>query len=296
MPRLATRFLALLLLACLLGVAGCRREAVAPGDPVAAVKGMAAAVRNNDLVRYSRLSMPPRLHQQMEARWLTNLALAAPPTAEQESDYQHWMGRLTTKDAEDKLYQRFDSRLKKFEAEINSQWPLMKATGGIFITGLIKANDSLTQAEKGHAQAVGSALLNGVTPAMLVDRDKARQAIAVLTATARELNLPTLKQTRQLEMIPALEKGGVALKGFKKIGRIYGLDLDASLDGVEARVVAVEGNLATMEVSYPLFGQQVKFELEMLRRDGRWYSANAVRSAEAELAQPLIAATPQTAQ
>ena len=45
------------------------------GDPVAAVKGMAEAIRNNDLVRYSRLSMPPKLHQRMEARWKAKLVI-----------------------------------------------------------------------------------------------------------------------------------------------------------------------------------------------------------------------------
>jgi hypothetical protein len=35
------------------------------------------AVRENDLVRYSRLPMPPKLHQQMEARWHSNLAWLA---------------------------------------------------------------------------------------------------------------------------------------------------------------------------------------------------------------------------
>jgi len=294
MSRLAARLLALILLACLC-LAGCRREVVAPGDPVAAVKGMAAAVRNNDLVRYSRLSMPPKLHQQMEARWHDNLALAAPPTAAQARDYARWMARMTSADAERNLYRSFDRRLRKLESEINSQWPLMKATGGIFINGLIQANDELSPAQKGHAKAVGTALLGWTTPALLVDRAKARQAISVVASTARGLDLDSLQQTRQLEMIPALEKGGQVLKGMKQIGRIYGLDLDASLDGVKARVIAVEGDVATLEVSYPLLGHAVEFKLDLIRRDGRWYSADAVRSAEAELARPPAAADQRNA-
>lgn len=294
MSRLVTRCLALILLACLC-LAGCRREVVAPGNPVAAVKGMAAAVRDNDLVRYSRLSMPPKLHQQMEARWHANLALAPPPTAAQERDYARWMARMTAADAERNLYRSFDKRLRKLESEINAQWPLMKATGGIFINGLIQANEDLSPAQKGHAKAVGTALLGWTTPALLVDRAKARQAISVVASTARSLDLDTLQQARQLEMIPALEKGGQVLKGFKQIGRIYGIDLDASLAGVEARVVAVRGEVATMEVSYPLLGNVVKFKLDLIRRDGRWYSADAVRSAEAELARPPLAAGQQKA-
>ena len=99
MIRTSYRLLPLLLLA-LLALAGCRREVVAPGDPVAAVKGLAQAVHDNDLVRYSRLSMPPALHKQMEARWKANLALAPLPTPAQEKDYTRWMGRLTEPQAE----------------------------------------------------------------------------------------------------------------------------------------------------------------------------------------------------
>ena len=293
MPRSFVRCLALIVIVCL-GLAGCRREVLAPGNPVAAVRGMAAAVKDNDLVRYSRLSMPPQLHQQMEARWRARLVAAAPATAKEQGDYARWMARLTAADAEQRLYRSVDSKLNKLDKEIGSQWPLMQATGGIFLNGLIGANDKLSPAEKAHAKAVASALLAWIKPALVTDRVRARQAIAVLTGSARELRLPTLQQTRQLEMIPALEKAGQALKAAKRIGRIYGLDADTSLAGVDAKLVSLEGELATLEVSYPLLGQTVKFEMQLLRRDGRWYSADAVRSAEAELVQPLAAARPPT--
>jgi hypothetical protein len=286
MSRVSSRCFQLILLACL-ALAGCHREVVAPGDPVAAVKGMAAAIRDNDLVRYSRLSVPPQLHRRMEARWSANLKAAPPPTEAQQRDYAKWMARLTADDAETRLYRSYDGKMKKIQAEISSQWPLMQATGGIFVNGLIQANDHLSSGEKDHAKAVGSALLDWLSPRLLSDRAKARQAIAILTSTARDLDLPTLQQSRQLEMIPALEKAGRILKAFKEIGRIYGLDADASLAGLQARVVAVDGDVATMEVSYPLLGKTVSFEMQLLRRDGRWYSADAVHDAEAELVRPL---------
>ena len=73
---------------------------------------------------------------------------------------------------------------------------------------------------------------------------------------------------------------------------IAGIDADAALTGMTARVAAVDGDLATLDISYPLLGQTVNFQMELIRRDGRWYSADAVRKAEAELAQPLPAAGP----
>ena len=294
MSRPFSRWLLPIALA-LLALVGCHREVVAPGDPVAAVKGLATAVKDNDLVRYSRLSMPPALHKRMEARWKENLVLAPPPTPAQQQDYAKWMRRLTSADADAQLYRSFDRKLKKIEPELNSQWPLMQATGGIFLNGVISANPKLTAAEKAHAKAMGAALVAWIRPELVSDRERARRAIAVLTATARDINLPTLADSRRLEMIPTLEKAGRGLKGLKQIGRIYGLDVDDSLSQVQARVASVDGPVATMEVSYPLLGKTVSFEMMLLRRDGRWYGADAVRDAEVALTRPAGSAAAATA-
>lgn len=290
MAKFLFRGACLLLFSALLALPlGCRREARAPGDPVAAVKGLAKALEDNDLLRYSQLSMPPELRKRMQQRWHDKLEAAPPPTEAQQKDYARWMRRLTEPQAEAKLYERFDRRMKKIEGELGAQWPLMQATGGIFLNGLIKANDKLAESEKEHARAVGAALLAWLRPELVTDRARAKQAIAVLTGAARELDLPTLAHTRKLEMDESLEKGGEVLAALKRVARIYGLDLDRSLAGVQARVVAAQGDSATMEVSYPLLGRSVKFEMELLRRDQRWYPADAVRKAERELAQPLAA-------
>ena len=266
---------------------GCHREVVAPGDPVAAVKGLAEALHDNDLVRYWRLTLPPALQKAVQARWKARLATAPPPTEQQEKDYARMMARLTAPDAEAKLYRSLDPKLKKLETEIGSQWPMMQTTAGIFIKGIIQANDKLSPAEKEHAKAVGIAVLDWAQPAVITDRARAKQAITVMTETARELDLPTLEQARALELIPALEKFDIALKGGKKLGLIYGVDVDAALANVDVKLVAASGDSATTEVSYPLLGRTVSFQMELLRRDGRWYSADAVRDAEADLVRPL---------
>ena len=289
LPRpIAWLVLALALLA--VGLGGCRKSTVAPGDPVAAIEGLARAVRDNDLVRYSRLSLPPELHKKMEARWHQKLATAAPPRPEQVKDYARWMGRLTAADAETALYQSLDPKLARLEKEIGAQWPLMQATANIFLNGVVSANDKLSAAEKAHARAIGAALMAWATPERFTDRASAKQAIKAIVRAARDLELPTLADARKLEMIPALEKGGIGLRGLKAAALAYGVDADAALDGVQAKVESVEGDVATMHVSYPLFGQQIAFDMELLRRDGRWYPADAVRDAEAELARPLPAA------
>ena len=279
----------LALLSLVFALGACRREAPdaaqAPGDPVAAVKGLAGALRDNDLVRYSRLSLPPDLHARSEALWLKRQAEAEPVAAEDAAEYEQLMARLTAPDAEAALMRDLEPKLAKLETEIAGQWPLMQATASIFLNAAIQANTELSAAEKEHGTEVVDSLMAWAQPALFTDRERARQAVAALSRTAKELDLPTLEQARALPMQPALEKGGVALAGAKDVARAYGLDIDRSLDGMKAELVSAEGDQATVKVSYPLLDKTVSFEMALVRRDEGWYSAEAVRQAEAELAE-----------
>ncbi|HEX4853935.1 hypothetical protein [Arenimonas sp.] len=288
-PRLPLRALLALLLFALALVA-CKREtpadqARAPGDPVEAVETMAAALRQNDLVRYGHLSLPPDLHARSAALWDRRAAEAEPASDEDAEKYDRLMARLLAPNAEEDLARDLDQQLARLEQEIGGQWPLMQATATIFLTAAIQANTELSEDEKAHGAEVATQLIDWADPALFTDRERGRQAIAVAVDTARELQLPTLAEARALTHGPAMEKAGIALAGTKSLLRVYGLDLDAMLDGVNAELVSAEGDTATVKVSYPLQGKTVAFEMEMLRRDGAWYGANAIRDAEAELAE-----------
>lgn len=271
---------------------GCGREPVAPGDPVAAVEGLADAIKDNDLVRYSKLSLPPKLHTQMEQRWTAELALAPALTSTQIKDHARYMKQMMEPGAEAKLFVRYESKLKKFQSEINSQWPLMQGAAQIFVSGAIQANENLTAAERDHAKAVSQAVLKWLKPAMFSDKEKARETIAVICQAAREANLPQAQQMQQLSMIASLEKASLGLKALKNIGRIYGADVDESLGNMEAKLVDADttGNEATVEVNYVLLDQEIKFEIEMTRIDNRWYPADSIQDAQQTLKQALPAA------
>ena len=288
-PRLPLRaLLALLFFALVLGA--CRREAPAeearaPGDPVEAVEAMASALRENDLVRYSHLSLPPDLHARSAALWDRRMAEAEPASPEDAEKYDRLMARLLAPDAEQDLARDMDQQLAKLEQEIGGQWPLMQATATIFLNAAIQANTDLTEDEKNHGTEVATRLIDWADPALFTDRERGRRAIGVAVDTAQALQLPTLAEVRALPREPAMEKAGIALAGAKDLLRIYDLDLDAMLAGVAAELVAAEGDTARVRVSYPLQGKTVAFEMDMVRRDGAWYGAAAIRDAEAELAE-----------
>lgn len=288
MTRRASAWAWLALLSLVMGLSACRRDepervTTAAGDPVAAVEGLADALRDDDLVRWSKLSLPPELHARHEAAWVRRQQLAEPPTPEDAAEYAKVMARLTAPDAEEALVRDLEPKLRQFEGEVAGQWPLMQATLSIFVDAAIEANTDLSAAQKTHGTELADNLMQWLQPALLTDRDRARRAIAVMTRTAREIDVPTLEQARALPLQPALEKGGVALRGVKDVAKIYGLDLDRTLDGVEAELVESAGDQATVRVTYPLLDREHAFELEMVRRDGGWYSAQAIADAEADL-------------
>ena len=293
----AWALLALFTLVLLVGA--CRRDpetAQAPGDPVAAVQALGKALRDNDLVRYSHLSLPPDLLARSEALWAERVATAEPPTAEDAAEYQEMMARFTSPTAEADLNRDLEPKLAKFESEVEGQWPMMQAAAGMFLTAAIQANTELSSAEKAHGSEVVSSLLAWAQPALFTDRERARKAISAMVATAREVDLPTLEAARALPMTPAMEKGGIALAGVKKVLLAYDLDLDRSLDGLQAKLVSAEGDSAVVKVTYPFLDRTVSFDMALVRRDGGWYSAQSVLQAEQELAEAAEAAADAPAQ
>lgn len=289
MTRRLPAWALLALLSLVLALGACRKQApevaMAPGDPVAAVESLAQALRDNDLVRYSHLSLPPELHARSEALWNRRVAEAKPVDDADSAQYDKLMARLTAPKAKAELTRDIEPKLAKLETEISGQWPMMQATALIFLNAAIQANTELSDEEKAHSNEVVAGLMAWAQPALFTDRDRARTAVSALVETADELALPTLAQARALQMMPAMEKGGVALAGIKRVAKAYDLDLDRALDGVRAELVSAQGDLARVTVSYPLLDKTVSFEMEMMRRGDGWYIAQAVRDAEAELAE-----------
>ena len=280
----------LALLTLVLALAACRQApeadaSRAPGDPVAAIEAQAAALRANDLARYARLSLPEDLYARSVALWNDQAARAEPVDAEDAAEYEETMARLMADDAEAAMMRDLEPKLVQFEQEMAGQWPLMQATAGIFLNAAIQANEDLSDADKAHGTELVGALLAWAQPALITDRERARRAIRSASATARELQLPTLEAARALDHDQALAKGGRLLAGVKDIARAYDLDLDQALDGLSAELLSSEGDQATVRVSYPLLGKTISFEQRMQRVDGGWYSADTLAEAERAIAE-----------
>jgi hypothetical protein len=163
-----------------------------------------------------------------------------------------------------------------------------------FATTAISASETMSEAEKGHATGVVTALAEWAgDQAQFTDRERAKQALGVAVRTARELELPDVAAIEALEYDPMLEKAGVAFRGFKEVASAYGIDADAALSQVQAEVIAIDGPRAVVRVRYPLLGQEVRFEQPMRLVDGGWYREDAIEALEQSVAE--LAAGPAEA-
>jgi len=281
-----TRYLALpMLLAVVLAACGKDQPAaVAAGtDPAGAITALAKSLRDNDLQRFYGQAIPQSLRERTEAAYNAKRAALPPADAKEREEFAQTMAKLTANGAEAALYAEMEPALVKLEAEVANQLPLMVAMGSGFASAAIAESTTLSADEKQHASSVLAAVTGWASTAPIADREKARAAIAAVTASARALRVDDLDTLRTLSMDAGLAKGGIAWAGVKQIAALYGLDLDPALDSVKAEALSRENDSARVKISYTLLGKPVNFEMAMLQRDGHWYSADAVARAEATL-------------
>jgi len=273
---------------------GCRREPPAiegaPTEPVAAVQALAGALREGDLAHYARLSVPPTMRAEQAMLWQQGPAGRAALDPAEAERWRELMAQLTAPDAEARLWARIEPRLQDLEQQAGPSWSVVIGMMGGFASAAITADTSLNPAQKAHAQSLVEAVSHWAgEPAHFTDRARAQAAIAVAVRTARALQLPDPEALQALDHEAALAKGSIALRGGKALAAVYGIDIDAALAGIEAEVIALDGDRATLRVRYPLLGQRIVFEQPMVRIDGGWYRTEAIEAHRRAMAAMLSA-------
>lgn len=297
--RIKVSLAALALLA--VGLAGCgskdagdAAEAAKSMGPAETVVEQAKALREGDIVSLVKLAVPPAQYEKMKAEWPKRIK-EDPATEEDKREFAEAMAKMTAADAEEALYAELEPQLAKAEAEMGAQLPLMVGMGRGFAVQAINESAKLSAAQKQQASDFVDAFAKWIEGAKFFDRDKAREAIRSMVATARELGVKTLDEVEAMDFETAMQKAGTAYLGVRDVLRTYGLDLDQALASVKGEVKSQKDDQAVVQVSYQLFGQPLSFETTMTRRDGRWYGSEALQEIEKSLAdpaQPAVDAAP----
>jgi hypothetical protein len=257
---------------------GCQRSTDAPADnstPAGAVRTAAAALHKGDLAGWLAVEVPPAQLAKARREWQQEVQ-QQPLSDSERADFERTMADLTGPDAEQRLMEQLEPKLADFEKNGVAHMPMMISAGKGMAVSSIQENKALTETQKEQAIASVDAVGDWLQSTKFTDREQARKAIAVLVAAARELNLAKADDLRALSFDDAVSRGSVVLGATKRVGVLYGLDLDGMLASVRTELVSEQAGSAVVRVSFQAFGQDLSFDREMVEVDGRWYAKRTI--------------------
>lgn len=288
---LRSRWLVVLML-CGALLAACQRPSLpaaqTPGGatkPAQAVQLLTRHLRDNDLTAFARDAVPPALHAQLETAWRQGRTRWPLEELPFDDRLPAMLKSLAAPGAQVSLQQVFDHQFAGADLQIKGA----AASLGLFGAQYIQREGAFSAEERQHyAQLIEATSRWGLT-APLGDRGRARQAIVQLAAAARRAGLTSEADFRAAGMDDSLRRMGLFAAAFKEVLARYGLDLDASLDGMQATLQQQTGDSARVRMRYPLGGQDIDTVVLVQRIDGHWYLADDLRHAEAAVAPPVAA-------
>mgnify|MGYP001548185199 CR=1 FL=1 len=287
---------ALLPLFAVLALAACHHKdeaaQVGGSTPEAAVQGSIDLLKAGDFNGLWKHALPPNDYATLRADWSRHNANRPPVSATDKARFDAAVQKLTGPDAETRLYAEVQPKLDQMQQQYKDQLPVLVAMGGAFLKNGVARNQTLDSAQKTQADSLIDVLTPWAQQAPWFDQAKAKQAVAVLVATARRLDLKSPEQLRTMDFDAAMAKYATGYAGLKQALAIYGLPVDDALASARLSTVSNQDGRAVVKIDYVLLGKPLSAETTVLRQDGRWYSESLVdnvRKAHEQLRQPATA-------
>ena len=277
-----SKFLARVSLLAMLAfvVAGCNRDsgsdtAGAKAGPQQTVQRSIELTRSGDIAGLIEHMLPPAEFARVKAEW-NDRKNDEEPNEEQRQKFAEMMAKLTAPDAVDTIYAEIEPDIRQFDAQYQKQMPTIVSMGRGYLRGLVQQSQELTASEKEQANSVIEALAQWVEKTRFTDPERVRKALAIISETARQLDLKTLDQARALDFDQSAPKMKIAFDGLKKVLEVYDFSIDQTLDSVNTELVSNEGDKASVKISYTLLGTPLETRSEMVRIDNRWFAQDTI--------------------
>lgn len=242
--------------------------------PAETLQATTDAFKSNDLGALLALTLPPGKLDEMKADWDKNRA--EPITDEDRQEFADGWGKLVADGAVDKMMTEAEPQLQQMKQQLPMMLPMFQGMA----TMSVSENTELSDDQKAAATGALNGLFTWAQSADLANSDKLRQALTIAHERGRSLNINSLDDVKALEFNQMLAKGSVMLGAVKEILNVYGLSLDDMAGSLKAEQVEATADTAKIRTSYTLFGQQISYDTEMVRQDGRWYSKDGMESLE----------------
>jgi len=234
--------------------------------PDGAFMASIAAMKSNDLASLIKSSLSDSQYNELVTEFENNKTTSFSDS--DKAQFAQAMGMLTGDGAEDTLFAMAEPQLEQAKAML----PMMLMMGKDQVLQGIKSNPMLPEDQRDTAATIAGAAMDWVGENDILSEDKTKAAIAALVGTAKALNMTSLDEVQNMSFDQAVEKGSIAFGGVKNVLDAYGISLDDMLNSVEVGNVNVQGEKATMDVSFDVFGEEVKQVMTMIQKDGAWVS------------------------
>lgn len=293
--RIKVRYPALLLCATVLLVACHGKDnPTEPGGstPVAAVQSSVDLLKKNDFRDLWKHSLPPADYATLRADWSRHMRDRGPVTPADRLRFNQAMQQVTAPDAEKKLDAEMLPKLDAMQQKYGDQLPVLLSVGDALVKKSIANSHALTAEQQAQANAVMDVVTPWAQKTPWFDQGKARQAIGVVVATARKLDLKSPDQLKAMDFDTAMGKYAIGFAGLRQLLGIYGLSVKDTLDSVKLSQASINGDHAVVKIDYTLLGKPLSTQSKMVKVDGRWYSEDMIKNVRASHQKLEAAPTP----
>ncbi|MBB3226314.1 hypothetical protein FHW69_000904 [Luteibacter sp. Sphag1AF] len=287
-------FAPLLIIALVIACGKKEAPAVAsPGSPEEAVRASLLMLRDGQFDAYWRHSLPPADYRNLKADWPHREMATDPVTTEERERFIAGVKRLTDPDAEKKLFADIRPKLVSYDKEYKDQMILILGVfQSVALTAIDQAKD-LSLSQKRQLREAMTIINPWAQTVPWGDQARAKAVIAILTETARKLDLSTPEALRSLDYDTSMARYAIGWDGIKRALNVYGLSLDKSFDSVEIETLETSDGSAHLKIRYTLLDKPMETDATMVLLDGHWYDSDVlqrVRDQHARLNPPAPAA------
>ena len=252
--------------------------------PVDAINVLAARLLARDGAGFARLAVPADLHAQLETGWREGRTRWPLDELPLDGRLPGMLASLQEKDAQAKLKATFRKQFAGADRDIDSAIRTVAQFGGQYV----QKEPSYTKDERDHIGQAIAALSNWAVAAPLSDIGRADRFFTALTAAAQRSGIDGKAGNAafaKLGMRSSLDRLSPFIATlFAQLRSQYGLDIDASLRGLNVQLLEQTGDTARLRMRYALAGRDIDAIVPAVRIDGHWYWADFVTRAEASLA------------
>ena len=252
--------------------------------PVDAVHVLRDRLLARDGLGFARLAVPPALFARLQQGWRDGRSRWPLDELPLDGRIPKMLGALQAPGAEKALMATFRRQFANADRDIDQAIRTLAVFGGEFV----QTHPGYSSEEREHIAQAIAATSAWAMQAPLADPVRAAPFFDALAAAARRTGIeagPGGAPYATLGMAQTLNR----LTPFfatllDQLRRHYGLDLDASLRGLQATLLQQTGDRARLRLRYELAGRPIDAVVPVVRIDGHWYLADYVARAEASLA------------